>query len=317
MGGFMRAFLPAALALFFLAAASGAAAVQDPVSAPSDLDRLEKAVYLLENPEEAKKLAERLRPLIEAQKKLDAARMKPIVSVDLTGNLVHLYRDLRARAQMVLSSVRSELKDLPRTLERLTTYLSMPENRQKALSLGIKLGVAFLAGLAVWLFFRRLTRRMQKKMIWEQPLSVSGKTVRALTEAVLKACFWVGLLLFAYLFVHFVAIGQKLRFILLGEPRALQHHAHENEKGYGQKRHIGHDPPDPQGKQVEEVPAEPDQSEDQGCSQKGKGHREADHQKDGKGQKHPCGQVFHQLSFFVSISFPRMVRRLLMPSEMP
>ncbi len=44
----------------------------------------------------------------------------------------------------------------------------------------------------------------------------------------------------------------------LCQPGAFEHHPHEDEQGHGQQGEVGHDAPDAQGHQVEEVPAEAD-----------------------------------------------------------
>jgi hypothetical protein len=87
---------------------------------------------------------------------------------------------------------------------------------------------------------------------------------------------------------------------LVGQPRALQHDAHEDEHRHRDQRLVGHDAVNAVRKSLEENRVEgarehTDAGENQGHAGQGEGHREAGHQRgadaDEQGQRHPAGQL--------------------------
>ena len=148
-------------ALFiFLLIPSGEARAQGPKAqepSPVSVADLDKILQLLENPEEAKKLAFQLKTLVEARKQLlekektEREGQAPEVGSSFLG-LEKLYGLYEERIITAINELISGIQRIPHRLKQLRNYISREENFQEMKSIAMQSPISLLGGLGVWCF---------------------------------------------------------------------------------------------------------------------------------------------------------------------
>jgi hypothetical protein len=168
---FKKTFLATGSILFFFFLAGTEAPAQGPqANGPPrvEIAELEKAIQLLENPEEVKHLASQLKALVEARKQQlekeetegEGQALKGPGAFFGMGKLYGLYEE---RVIKAINELLSGIQKIPLRLKQLRNYISREENFQEMRSIAIQLLASLLAGIGVWVFLRSLTRRRLKK----------------------------------------------------------------------------------------------------------------------------------------------------------
>lgn len=174
-----------------------------------ETSELKKTIEILENPEETKKLAERLKTLLKAQEKKEDR--KPARSAQIPSNLFKAYQSLRQRAQALYWEVVAELENLPVTSVGLTAYLASEEKREELLSLIIKLVAALLVAFVAVMGIRMLTARFERRIDLREPFTLRKRISLALLSSILKIYPWVFLLVFSHFFVTILAVSEQTK----------------------------------------------------------------------------------------------------------
>jgi hypothetical protein len=191
--------LGAGLILFFFLALAGARAQNPPTREPLrvQVEDLEKTIRLLENPEEAKKLASQLKTLVEAKKELQEKegpqkeQQGPGEEAPFLGleNLYGLYEEWFLAA---VNEVFSGIREFALGLRQFKESISREGNFREMKSVSIQLLVSLLAGLGVWILLRTLTRRREKKWGAGEPAGWQDKVRRAWLAAFSGIYPWAG-----------------------------------------------------------------------------------------------------------------------------
>ena len=196
--------------LFFLAGTETPAQspqTQEPMRL--EIAELEKTIQLLENPEEAKKLASQLKTLVEARKRLlekertERRKQAPEGEGSLFG-LERIYKLYEEKSVSSIHDLLSVIRTFPIRLKQFKEYLSREENFQEIQSFSIQLLVCLLSGFVIWILLRSLTRRKQRKWKQRDLVGWGEKMRRALLSTFLAIYPWVGVgvvfFLFSWLF---------------------------------------------------------------------------------------------------------------------
>jgi len=180
-----------------------------------EVGKIEKTIQLLESPEESKKLAAQLRGFLEARKKLIEEKREVKRPGKVPTNLFKAYESFEARILSAVKEIVSEIKELPLSYQKFKAYISKRENWQQFLSLCIKFFIAFLVGLVTWIGFRKYTKKLEEKLSFKEPLTLSKKIGSVFIATSFKIYPLVGLYLFSYLFLLIFPIHEKLESIIL------------------------------------------------------------------------------------------------------
>ncbi|MFH1672968.1 MAG: mechanosensitive ion channel domain-containing protein [Pseudomonadota bacterium] len=187
-----------------------------------EITELEKAVQLLENPEEAKRVAAQLKALLTAKQELAEEKKEPKKpEKKVPVNLFKAYESYERYALSAFAKLTSEIQELPLSYQQVKAYLSEKENRQRILSFGIKFFIALVLGLIVWMVFRTLTKRVEKRIKLEEPLTLGRRFGHAFIVTAFRMYPWIGLYLFFYILFLIVPIRETLRLLILWEIFAL------------------------------------------------------------------------------------------------
>jgi small conductance mechanosensitive channel len=184
-------------------------------AAEAEREELKDIIKVLEDPEDAKKLAAQLKAILKAKEKEASEEKQDLPKAKIPSNLFKAYRSVKNNLQSILRGATAEIKGLPLTPGEWKAYLSEDENWQEFWSLIIKLFIAFLIGLGAMLGFRRLTRKLEEKIEWKQPLSPPRRVGLALTSTLLRVYPWVCICLFFYFFMNVVSIPPKIESLAL------------------------------------------------------------------------------------------------------
>jgi len=209
-----------------------AAAQRDILSQPDqqasgmDTDELEGIIRVLEDPASARRLAETLRSLVEAQKAQAPLESKEEQeqekgSPSSVTTLFEYYKTYQEEFFSVLPRLEKEARGLAARYRDLRAYISREENRRILTLFLIQFAVAFLAGLGIWLGLRRLTQKWERKLASNNHRDLGRQTGRALLTASLRLYPWAALFLFVVLLSLFLPQFEKLRNALLQVIMAL------------------------------------------------------------------------------------------------
>jgi small-conductance mechanosensitive channel len=203
------------------------AAVQPATLSPKDQEgsgmdaaELQGIIQVLEDPASARKLAESLRTLVEAQKVQVPSEKKEEEGQDeglpryLT-TVLESYQAYQGKALSALTRLEKETRGLAARYRNLKRHLSRQENRRILVAFWVQFMAALLAGLGAWLGLRRLTRRWERRLPRKDPRGLGGRIGRALLAASFQLYPWAGLFLFVVLFFLFFPQVEKFRTTLL------------------------------------------------------------------------------------------------------
>jgi len=183
---------------------------------PMEEKEIHQVIELLENPEASNKLATQLKALLEARQQLEE---KPAEETEkkeeITTNLFQAYRLYKKQVIAGAERAASRLKALPRTLQQLRIYFSKDENIEELVSILIKFAIALLAGLITWIGFRRYTKRLEQRLGWEPPFTLSKRLAGVLVSTFFKILPWISLYLFGYLALVLFPMDRRLESIVL------------------------------------------------------------------------------------------------------
>jgi small conductance mechanosensitive channel len=184
-------------------------------AAEAEREELKNIIKVLEDPEDAKKLAAQLKAILKAQEKEASAEKKVSRRAKIPSNLFKAYRSVKDKLHSALRRTAVEIKSLPLTPDEWSPYLSKDENRQEFWSLMIKLFIAFLISLGAFLGFRKLTGKLEEKIEWKQPLSPPKRVGLALVSTLLKVYPWICIYLSLYFFINAVSIPFQIESLVL------------------------------------------------------------------------------------------------------
>lgn len=183
-------------------------------AAEAEREELRNIIKVLEDPEDAKKLAAQLKAILEAQEKETSAEKKVTRRAKIPSNLFKVHRSVRDKFQSALHRTAAEIKSLHLTPGEWSSYLSKEENRQEFWSLIIKLFTAFLISLGAFLGFHKFTGNLEEKIEWKQPLDPPKKVGLALVSTLLKVYPWGCIYLFLYFFINAVSIPSQIESLV-------------------------------------------------------------------------------------------------------
>jgi small-conductance mechanosensitive channel len=216
-----RICLATGLILFFFLSLPGARAQTPPTQEPLrvEIEDLEKTIRLLENPEEAKKLASQLRTLLNAEKELQE-KERPQKEEQGPGEeapflgLEKLYGLYEEWFLAAVNEVLSGIREFALGLRQFKDTISREENFQEMKSISIQLLVSLLAGLGVWILLRTVTRRKEKNWGAGEPAGWWDKMRRAWLATFSGIYPWVGVGVVFLLFSRFFSLQESLETIL-------------------------------------------------------------------------------------------------------
>jgi len=165
-----------------------------------EITELEKAIHLLENPEEAKKMAGQLKALLQAKKQLVEEKKETETTEEIFPDLLELYESYETRTFSAFKKFSSSVKKAPLLFHELQDYLTQKKNFRQLLSIGLRFAIAFLAGLITWLGLRRYTQKLEDKLKWQEPLRLPQRIGRIFIAAFFKVYPWIGIYIYGYLF---------------------------------------------------------------------------------------------------------------------
>ncbi len=182
---------------------------------------LEALIQVLRDPEQARKLADRLAELLEEPEESREAESPAPVQLPpsrkpLPGafRLLEAVRGLRIQIEGSLEHFRARALEALKLARGLGATLQEKQTRQTLVSLGLQLALGAFAGLLLLLLLRRLTRRWERKHL--QELSARGEKVARLVQSTLMRLYpWLCVYLAFALFFAFVRGQHALRTILL------------------------------------------------------------------------------------------------------
>lgn len=185
-----------------------------------ELQELEEAIQLLENPEKAKQLAAQLRKLLQAREQLNEEKQeKEELEKEkrkmIYSGLMKIYLTYSAKLGSTYEKLASEIKSLPLSYQKFEKYFADQENRDKVISVLMNLGLASLVGLIAWLGFRRYTRKLAEKLQAQELFTYRKKIESVLIDTAFKIYPWIGLYLFSYLFLLLFSINVKAESVIL------------------------------------------------------------------------------------------------------
>jgi moderate conductance mechanosensitive channel len=205
------------LSVFLLVGGQAWPGIQKDVGkTPTEIQEVEKIVRLLEDPQEAKKLASQLRVLIEASKprppeeKEKAAPEKDAYSPGLE-KFHRLYEE------QIISGIKgflSAVRKVPVRMKQVKDYLGNAENYPEIKSFAIPISIAFFAGLMVWFLLRVLTWWLEKKWQAKEPAGMPAKTKKVLLETFVGIYPWIGVLVIFFALSWFLPTEEELDSIL-------------------------------------------------------------------------------------------------------
>lgn len=182
---------------------------------------LEALIQVLRDPEQAKKLADRLSALLEEPREpLEATAPVPVTPPQFQQappgafRLLESVETLRVRIEAGLEHLRARSLETLTFARGLGSALQKKENWQALLSFGLQIAMGVFAGLVLLVFLRRLTRRWERKHL--QELSARGEKVARLVQSTLMRLYpWVCVYLAFALFFAFVRGHESFRTVLL------------------------------------------------------------------------------------------------------
>ncbi|MFH1076401.1 MAG: mechanosensitive ion channel domain-containing protein, partial [Pseudomonadota bacterium] len=187
---------------------------------PPGNDDIQEALELLENPEQAGKLAAQLRAILNAKKianQLESGSQSPVV---LPGNLFLTYKQLREKIQTFLNDAKEDLSKIPVSYEDLRLFVNVSENRINLINFALRASLALIATLIIWFLFRGASRILLKKQDSNNLGRAQGfRTITA--KAALMILPWVALFVFASAFFSITNIDAKTKSFLIWEAGAL------------------------------------------------------------------------------------------------
>jgi small conductance mechanosensitive channel len=186
-----------------------------------EISDLEEAIQLLEDPEEAKKVAAQLKVVLRAKKQVIEEKKEVKQPKAIPANLFKAFESYKRQVLAALEKLTSEIKGLPLSYEQFKVYLSEKEKRQRFLSFLIRFSVALLIGLVAWGIFRSVTKRLEKQLRPEEPYTLGRRLGNAFIGTSFKIYPWIGVYLFLYIFFLVVPIRETMRSLILWEWFAL------------------------------------------------------------------------------------------------
>ncbi len=219
-----KIFLAVGWVLFFYLAVPQALAqgpqAQEPLRV--EIAELEKTIQLLENPEEAKKLAAQLRGLLEAQK-LASEKEKQEVPETESGflDLLELYESREEQISRIGERITEFLESLTLSYRRVLTYLTQEKNRRKIVSLGVGILSALAVGLLLWLLLRGITRRFEERWDRDERQTRAQKFGRVCLASLFRVYPWIALYAVFYLFSLFFPATRAVKPFILSALLAL------------------------------------------------------------------------------------------------
>lgn len=218
--GFKRIFLVAGLLISFFLLFPEAGAQSPKVREPLrvEISELEKTIQLLQNPEEAQRLAAQLKGILEAQK-LAMAHEKPEVPETEKGflDLFEFYESREEQLSRIEERMTELLESLTLRYRQVLTYFTQEKNLRKIASLGMEILLAIAAGLFLWLFLRRITRRFEKRWGRDERRTRVQTFGRVCLATLFRVYPWIAVYaVFYLLFLFFPATRALKPFILSG-----------------------------------------------------------------------------------------------------
>lgn len=201
----------------------GHAAVQEstPVESSEYSRDLEALIRVLQDPEQAKKLADRLTPLLdepqESREPPAPAAVPPPPSrqaPSVTFRLLEAAESLRAQVEENYKRLQSRILEVMNLTREIRLALQKKETWPTLLSFGLQLALALFAGLLLLAVLRRATKRWERKHLEE--LSARGEKVARLVQSTLLRLYpWLCVYLAFSLFFAFVRGHDRFRTVLL------------------------------------------------------------------------------------------------------
>jgi small-conductance mechanosensitive channel len=217
-------FCTAGIALFFLLGTHEAVS-QSPKTqeaARVEIAELEKTLRLLENPEEAKRLAAQLRNLLEAQKLASEQEKQQVPETESAFlDLLELYESREEQISRIGERITEFLESLTLRYRRVLTYLTQEKNRRKIASLGVGILSALAAGLFLWLLLRGITRRFEKRWDRHERRTRAQKFGRVCLATLFRVYPWIALYAVFYLFSFFFPATRGVKPFILSALLAL------------------------------------------------------------------------------------------------
>ncbi len=225
MMNFQRKFISLSVGIFLLLVFGGPAwgqGLQEARPIPPEMQEIERVIRLLENPEEAKKLAAQLKEIRDAQKRVSEEE-KPEVPEMEKGflDLFELYESRGEKLTHIEERMAEFLESLTLRYRQVLAHFTQEKNRKKIASLAMEFLLAVVVGLILWLFLRRFTRRFEKRWNRDERRTRVQKFGRVCLATLFRIYPWIALYVVFYLFFLFLPATRLLQPVILSGLLAL------------------------------------------------------------------------------------------------
>ena len=218
----MRSSITMILVCAFLQASFLCAREEPPSESEKiEVKEIEETIRLLEDPEEAGKLAAQLKSLLEAQRQLGEEKQGERRGKEIVVTLAALQNSFEKRLVPLYHEIRKELKALPLSYGDLKEYLSSDRNYREFLSLLMRVATAVASGLLLFAAVRFAGRRLGSSGDSPGPPCFSEKVRIACGFTLVKTSLWLGLPAAFSIFFLLNPVSGRWPSLFLGELGAL------------------------------------------------------------------------------------------------
>ncbi len=214
----------AGMALSFLLSADEAVSLgpKTQEAAQVEISEMEKTLRILENPEEAKRLAAQLKGILEAQKLASEQEKREVPETEKGFlDLFEFYESREEQLSRLGERMAEFLQALTLRYRQVLTYFTQEKNRRKIASLGVEILLAIAAGLFLWLFLRRITRRFEKRWDRDERRTRVQKFGRVCLATLFRVYPWIAVYVVFYLFFLFFPATRTVKPFILSALLAL------------------------------------------------------------------------------------------------